>query len=104
MQTAAAPSAAFWRNIPGERFQHRYWRHRGVNGVQRPMLARVASLTLGAVLAVLGALMLVLPGPGILALAAAGALFASESLRIARALDWIELRVRAAWRRVRRRG
>jgi hypothetical protein len=63
------------------------------------MALRIASLALGVVLTVLGALMLVLPGPGILCLALAGALFASESLRIARALDWIELRGRTIWRR-----
>lgn len=88
------------RSVPGERFQRRYWRHRGRNGNPRSIAARVASLSLGALLAVLGVLMLVLPGPGILALAAAGALFASESLRIARMMDWLEVLGRRGWARL----
>src|SRR5690349_9891357 len=75
---------------PGLRFQNRYWRHRAGRD-QRSMLVRIGSLALGVVLAILGVLMLVLPGPGIVALALAGALFASESLRIARTLDRVEL-------------
>ncbi len=67
------------------------------------MAARIASLLLGTLLGVLGLVMLILPGPGILCLAMAGALFASESLPIARGLDWIELRGRAVWRRFRRK-
>lgn len=87
---------------PGRRFQTRYWRHRG-SGNQRPMYVRLTLITVGAVLAVLGLLMLVLPGPGLLALAMAGGLFASESLVIARALDRIEVSGRRAWRRIRAR-
>lgn len=87
---------------PGRRFQARYWRHRG-SGNQRPMLIRLTLLTVGAVLAVLGLLMLVLPGPGILVLAVAGGFFATESLRIARSLDWIEVVARKLWQRLRRR-
>lgn len=67
------------------------------------MVLRVALLSVGTVLAVIGLAMLILPGPGILVLAMAGALFASESLRIARALDAIEARARATWRRWRHR-
>jgi len=87
---------------PGRRFQARYWRHRG-SGNQRSMVVRILFLTFGAILAVLGLLMLVLPGPGILALAVAGGFFASESLRIARGMDWIEVVARKMWRRVRQR-
>jgi hypothetical protein len=103
MKTPADHATTFWRSAPGQRFQGRYWRHRG-NGRHRPMLARVAYLTLGTLLGVLGLAMLILPGPGIVALAMAGALFASESLPIARMLDWIELRGRAAWHRIRRKS
>jgi hypothetical protein len=92
----------FWQGPSGQRFQDRYWRHREKRH-HRPMAVRIALLTLGAVLAVLGFLMLILPGPGILCLALAGGLFASESLRIARFLDWIDARLRAAWKRVRER-
>ena len=67
------------------------------------MVKRIVLLTLGVVLLVLGVLMLVLPGPGIVCLALAGGLFAAESLRIARGLDWIEARLRSAGRRMRER-
>jgi fatty acid desaturase len=84
---------------PGQRFQGRYWHHRDPRH-RRPVIVRLASLTIAVVLAIVGVLMLVLPGPGILVLALSGALFASESLTIARMLDSVELRGRAAWRRI----
>ena len=103
MDTATPRKARPFRNSPpGRRFQARYWRHRD-RGNQRPMFVRILLLALGGVLAVLGVLMLVLPGPGLLALALAGGLFASESLRIARMLDWIEVVCRRTWKRLRMR-
>ena len=67
------------------------------------MVVRITTLVLGALLAFLGVLLLVLPGPGILFLAMAGALFASESFAIARLLDWLEVDARALvrWARAR---
>lgn len=100
METRPDHHPTFRQSPPGQRFQNRYWRHREAR-YRRSMVVRIASLTLGVVLAILGVLMLVLPGPGVLFLALAGALFASESWRIARVLDWIEIRGRNVWRRLR---
>jgi hypothetical protein len=103
MPTTVTPDpASTARPVRGQRFQARYWRHRERRH-ERGWFVRIASLCLGSVLAVAGLAMLVLPGPGILALALAGALFATESLRLARGLDWIEMRGAALWRRWRER-
>jgi len=67
------------------------------------MFVRIASLAAGVVCAIIGIALLVLPGPGILFLAVAGGFFASESLTIARFLDWIEVDARAVWAWVRKR-
>jgi hypothetical protein len=103
MTPPADPTPTRFRDSrPGRRFQDRYWRHRATRN-ERPLAVRIALLVLGVVLALLGLLMLVLPGPGLVFLALGGALFASESLRIARALDWLEVRGRRTWRWLRGR-
>ncbi len=98
MGPSEAKATSFWHAPPGQRFQHRYWRHRSSRH-SRPMIVRLALLALGALVGVIGLLMLVLPGPGVLALAVSGALFASESLAIARLLDRLEYRIRSIWHR-----
>lgn len=67
-----------------------------------------ATLTMGSVLLVLGIVMIVLPGPGLLAIIAGGVLLAEESSSAARVLDRLDLAVARAgerWRawRARRR-
>ena len=50
----------------------------------------------GTLLFALGLVMLVAPGPGILVVMVGGALLAEESLFMARALDWSEVKIRRA--------
>ncbi len=78
------------RGTPGRRFSalHRLRRRR--NGV-----LRMLTLLGGALLMVLGALMVATPGPGLLAGLLGAGLVASESPSFARFLDCLELRVRA---------
>jgi hypothetical protein len=53
----------------------------------------------GLALIAVGLVMLVAPGPGTLVLAAGVAILAQESLLVARALDWTELRLRRLFAR-----
>jgi hypothetical protein len=93
-----------WRTMThgraGRRFQDRYaatrksrndasWGERG---------RRVLRLTLALMAVVIGAFLMFFPGPAIPFFFLAGALLATESLTIARLLDWIEVRLRATWR------
>ncbi len=81
-----------WRRLkqsePGRRFQDRYERNRAPDS---PRLARVGG---ALVLALLGLVMLVTPGPGLAALGVGLALLAGEFRAVARFLDWTELRLR----------
>lgn len=91
-----------WRRFAalpsGQRFQQRYRQHR-----EKPagMLRKIIIIAAGLVLVVLGLAMLVLPGPGVLAIVMGAALIAEESLVAARVLDridlWISRRI-ARWR------
>ena len=54
-----------------------------------PLLLAPLSLAVGVVL-------MFIPGPAVLFFALAGALLASHSMPVARALDWLELKLRAA--------
>ena len=81
---------------PGLRFQQRYQRNRDT----RPSwLRRFGRVTLGVLVCLAGLLMLVAPGPGLLALLVGAGLMANESLTLARFLDRAEL-----WIRSRARG
>lgn len=86
---------AFEKSPPGERFQKRY-EARKTSGSP---IARIAFVVVGLILVVGGAILLVIPGPGLLVIAFGGALMAQESLWIARGLDWVELRLRELYRR-----
>jgi hypothetical protein len=84
----------FWRDAPGYRFRHHYYARR------RPVansMDRALRLFSGGVLVLLGAAFLVLPGPSLPPLVLGAALIAGESLRVARWLDSVELRLRN-WR------
>ena len=97
-----------WRRFAsrpaGRRFQMRYRARR-----EKPAgrTRKVVIIGLGAVLMLVGAIMLVLPGPGALVLIAGAALVGEESLVAARVLDrcdlWIARRIRRfqAWRAAR---
>ena len=83
---------------PGKRFQQRY-RHRQ----RRPhrLLMQIVSVGVGLALLFAGVVMLFIPGPGVLAMLAGAALLAERSFLVARALDWLEVKLRrvARWAR-----
>lgn len=81
---------------PGRRFSDRYHR-------RQSRIARFLVGAAGAVLIVLGALLVLTPGPGLVVLLAGALLLAGESRAAARWLDAAELRVREVARRLRRR-
>lgn len=83
---------------PGERFQQ-YYRQR--QGKRSRRLVRLLLVTAGLASALLGLVMLFTPGPGVVFLLAGGAILAEESLWVACAIDWTELRVRALWQKLR---
>ncbi len=85
---------AFEESPPGERFERRY-RARKKGG---KAWVRVASVIVGLALIVGGAILLVIPGPGLLVIAFGGGLVAQEFHWMAVALDWLELRLRELFR------
>lgn len=82
-----------WRTFradpAGERFQRRHRRHAARSGLPRKVLVILAGLAL----IVLGLAMIVLPGPGLLAILVGAGLLAEESLFAARLLDRIDLAI-----------
>mgnify|MGYP003577713667 CR=1 FL=1 len=85
-----------WRELkrlpPGERFQkhHEKQREAGI-----PKWRRVLSLGVAVSALAIGVVLVFIPGPAIVFFAVGGALLASHSLWVARALDWTELKLRA---------
>lgn len=81
---------------PGQRFRNHY---RESQHRQRGRTRRLLQLLAGGVIMLAGAVMLVTPGPGLLALLLGSALMAEESLLVAKALDKLELLAResAGW-------
>ncbi|MBI2510676.1 MAG: hypothetical protein HYV96_01740 [Opitutae bacterium] len=90
--------AALKRSRPGHRFQDRYERNlQSRNGAKT--LWRIVRIVIAAGFVVLGVLFMFIPGPAIAFYAIAGALLATDSLPLAKLLDWIEVRSRrmARW-------
>jgi hypothetical protein len=91
-----------WRKLkrgrPGHRFQDRYEQARH-DAAKCGIAKRIGLMIAAAVLIVVGLFFAVVPGPAVPFFFVAGALLASESRAIARAMDWIEVRVRKvlAW-------
>ncbi|HET7670706.1 MAG TPA: PGPGW domain-containing protein [Burkholderiales bacterium] len=86
------------RGRPGRRFQDRYARRRQA---ARGMAGKCAFVCLGLLVLLAGIVLLPLPGPGMIIVAAGALLMAEGSRTMAKALDSLELRVRrayAAWR------
>jgi len=89
-----------WRRLiegtPGSRFQERYLRRRQTpSGRLRKGLVIVA----GALLVIVGIILIPAPGPGVLIVLAGATLIAQESRAAARVLDRVEVRLRNAIRR-----
>ncbi|MDB6127662.1 MAG: hypothetical protein JWM35_1558 [Verrucomicrobia bacterium] len=80
------------RGTPGHRFQssHAAARHRKI-----PWWHRLFRFGLALVSILVGAFFAVMPGPAVIFFAIAGALLATESRRLAVALDWSEVKLRA---------
>jgi hypothetical protein len=100
-QTLKQRWQALSRGRAGQRFQDRYtaakksrqdasWGQRGL----RVLWLAVALIALG-----IAVLLMFLPGPAVLFYFLAGTLLARESLYVARLLDWIEVQLRALWKR-----
>ncbi len=89
---------ALKRGKPGHRFQSRYERARRSEH-KAGAVQRIAMLVGGIVCLVIGALLVVFPGPALPFFFLAGGLMATESRMIARFMDWSELRLRkvASW-------
>ncbi len=85
------------RGKPGQRFQDRYRRNQR-SKASRGILPRLIRLLGAAVALAIGAVLAFIPGPAVLFFLLAGALLASDSLMIARALDWTEVRARRVGR------
>lgn len=87
----------FKTDRPGTRFEHFHWRRqkhrRGFHSIER-----VLSVGGGIALSVLGLVLVPAPGPGWLIVATGFTLLASESLVLARFLDWTELTLRRLFR------
>ncbi len=79
------------RGAPGRRFSALYRLRRQ----RRRRWLRLLGVTSGGLLMLIGILLVPTPGPGLLALLLGAGLIASESLAFARALDRLELRLRA---------
>ena len=86
---------------PGTRFQRQYKEHKATKSSawMRPLLI-VAGIAMIAV----GAIGLVVPGPGLVGIAIGLALLARESLVIAKGMDRAELKGRELWSRWRHRA
>ena len=81
----------FKADPPGKRFQLQFKRR---HEVARTPLQKALVLGGGVLLTAVGILLFFLPGPGVLFVLLGAALIAQQSLTVARALDWSEIRVR----------
>lgn len=85
------------RGSPGHRFQAWYRRtHTARN--RRHWFGRVLKIFAGLLAIAIGILEIVFPGPAFVFLLIGGGLLATESMIIARSMDWAELHVRRWWR------
>lgn len=88
-----------WREIadgePGKRFQHRFEQKER----EGRSAAHIFKMVAAVVLIAAGIVFLVIPGPGSVLIVIGGALLAEGSSKVARALDWTEMRLRKLLRR-----
>ena len=91
-----------WRDLrkgrPGHRFQDRYERHRG-GRKGKSWMGRFLEPGIGVLLLVAGVIFCLIPGPGLPLVLVGATLLAERSRRIARAMDWCELKLRKVLRR-----
>jgi hypothetical protein len=100
-QTLKQRWLAISRGRAGHRFQERYAAAKKSRAddswAQRSR--RVFRLLVALVAIVIAVVLMFLPGPAVLFYFFAGTLLARESLVVARLLDWIEVKLRALWKR-----
>lgn len=89
------------RGRPGRRFQDRYERARKKQEASK--YRRILNIALALVLAAVGVVLVFIPGPAVVFFFLAGGLAASESRLVARAMDWLEVKVRTVVGGLRRR-
>jgi uncharacterized protein (TIGR02611 family) len=84
------------RGKPGKRFQER---HKRKHEAGSHPFRKVATLVIGGVIFAAGIFFLPAPGPGTIILAIGAGILSQESLWMAKALDWAEVRARkvASW-------
>ena len=84
-----------WQDLkegkPGKRFQDHYRKYHESGGNR---MRKVLFIGIGALIVAAGIFFLPAPGPGFLIIFLGGGLMAQESLRAAKVLDWMELRLR----------
>ena len=90
---------AFQAEKTGRRFQSRYNQEHRTGGVK---LKAVVQIGMGVLLLIAGGIMLVIPGPGIPVIAFGAVLIARHVNPAAKALDWIDVHLRRAYRAVKR--
>lgn len=85
---------------PGQRFQDRYTEAKKsrADASWGQKARRALRLLLALIAVVIAVFLMVLPGPAVLFYFFAGTLLASESLYVARLLDWAEVRLRTMWK------
>ena len=81
----------FKADAPGNRFQQQFKRR---HEVARTPLQKALVVGSGVLFTGIGIVLFFLPGPGALFVLLGAVLIAQRSLRVARALDWTEIRVR----------
>lgn len=84
---------ALKRSRPGHRFRDRYERNKQSKNAPK-MIWRVVRVIAAAGFVALGIVFMFIPGPAILFYALAGALLSTDSLPVAKALDWTEVHSR----------
>lgn len=94
-----------WRALkaskPGKRFQDAHHRQREADKT-RSALARWLRPAFAVLALAVGVVLAFIPGPAVVFFALSAALFASESLAIARALDRTEVWLRRVWAKLRK--
>jgi hypothetical protein len=81
----------FEESVPGKRFQERFERRQRS---EKHFFQKALSVGGGILIMAAGLFFLAAPGPGVLVLLVGAGLIAQESFHVARALDWLEVRLR----------
>jgi hypothetical protein len=89
------------RGRPGARFQDHYRRAKRDRAAHSGR--RLVNIMLAVISLAIAVVLVIFPGPAVPFFLLAGVLLAAESLLIARLMDWLEIKLRAAWKWGKRR-